>query len=91
MAEEVTVALGDSIDSDAIITIPAPGKNRENAWIDLTVGGVGYSLNIISTDEGVVLDLYYAGHEDEGGIAATTYAFHHESPEAQEAALEANA
>ena len=42
----------------------------ENMWVTVK----GFSVRIHATDEGVVVDIYKNGHEDEDAIAAT-YAF----------------
>jgi len=78
MSNEPTITLdGDDKSTDAIITFPADANTRDNAWltVDLNRGGPSYSLNIIRTDEGIVLDLYVLDHEDsDNGPIATTYA-----------------
>lgn len=77
----ITIPKGDK-STDAVITFPADANTRDNAWItvDLNRGGPTYSLNIIRTDEGIVLDLYVLDHEEEEPVA-TTYAFDHEAAE----------
>lgn len=65
----------DSIDNDATITFEGPAT-RDNAWlsIDLGPGRPFASLNIISTDEGLVIDVYPMDYE-EGAPVGSTYVF----------------
>jgi len=79
MSNEPTITIAkDDLSTDAIITFPADVNTRDNVWltIDPNRGGPAYSLNVIRTDEGIVLDLYVLDHEDsDNGPIATTYAF----------------
>jgi len=48
----------------------------ENMWVTVK----GFSIRIHATDEGVIVDIYANGREDEDAIAAT-YAFDNECEE----------
>lgn len=48
----------------------------DNMWVTVK----GFSIRIHATDEGVVVDIYANGREDEDAIAAA-YAFDHECEE----------
>lgn len=50
-------------DADYVLTDGA-------AWIEVK----GFAIRIISTDEGIIVDVYAKGQEDNGPIT-TTYAF----------------
>jgi hypothetical protein len=79
MDGQPTVTPGTRYADDGRVTFPSKdGPVRDSAWLTLDMGVDGWrelSLNIIRTDEGVVLDLYVFGEEDrDGGPIATTYA-----------------
>lgn len=66
----------DDLSTDAIVVFSDEANARENVWLTLDMGidRPTYSLNIVKTDEGIVLDLYLCDKEDMGTVA-TTYAF----------------
>lgn len=80
---DIPVVVDDDPDAEAVIRL----VDDEDLWIslDLGQGRERYSLNIIRTDEGIVLDLYLKGFEDEGTVA-TTYAFDNDASEKRLAA-----
>jgi hypothetical protein len=73
----VVVAGKEYAEDGRVVFQPGRDRARDNAWLTLDMGIEGWkllSLNIIRTDEGVVLDLYVDGEEDHSGPIATTYA-----------------
>ena len=41
-----------------VAIIKESGDTRDNAWITLVTAGTKYSINLIVTDEGIVIDVY---------------------------------
>lgn len=74
--QEPKVTLGPSLEDDVIVQFPEAANTRDNVWVTIHLGGgrPSASLNIIKTDEGIVLDLY--PYKDEmSDSAASTYCF----------------
>jgi hypothetical protein len=66
-----------SLDGDATIVFDGSTLHRDNAWLTIDPGNgqPKFSLNLIRADEGIVLDVYVTGREDDtDGPVATTYA-----------------
>lgn len=64
--DEPRIYLTSGIGSDARIEMPDHTKGRDNVWltIELPGGRPRAELNIVVTDEGLVLDLYGQQRED---------------------------
>jgi hypothetical protein len=74
----ITVSNTDDEYNVATITFPTD-EGPGSAWltVDLNNGRPKFSVNIVRTDEGMVVDVYPEGQED-GGPVASTYAFDEE-------------
>lgn len=57
-------------DTDVSIT-KEPGDSRDNAWVTLVTANTKYSINLIVTDEGIVIDVYPLDFETDIGPLAT--------------------
>jgi len=80
------IGISTKTNSDLYIEFEDHAQNRDNVWIDIQLpdGRPALSLNIIVTDEGIVLDLYPLDMED-GEPVASTYAFNQDIVDASEA------
>lgn len=77
MTDPTVTTTPDDLSTDAIIAF-AGERTRDNVWLTVSLGPdrPTVSLNVIATDEGIVLDLYPIGYEDgDRGPVASTYAF----------------
>jgi len=73
MSEPTITLAVDDLSTDAVVTFPADANTRDSVWltVDTNRGGPKYSVNIVKTDEGLVVDVYLLDREMDDPVAST--------------------